>query len=104
MGKTKDDKIQIPISSEKKKLLETRTEELGFSSVPEIMRFLINRLINKSIKIDISSEYIETLDEGTEREVLEGITDIKMGRSIKIDPEKEDFYEKILDYLKKEEK
>lgn len=99
MGKTKDYKLQIPISNETKEMLEFRTEEVGFSSVPEVVRFLINQFVRRSIDINMSTnEYIEVPNEYTRNEILEGLKDLEEGRVKEFDPEDPGFHEKVIKF------
>ena len=44
-------KLQVPISQELNKKLKEKTQELGFSSVSEITRFLLTNLVNGNLSI-----------------------------------------------------
>lgn len=49
----KNERIQIPITAEKKKRLEDKAEEWGFDSSIDMVRFLVNNALNDSLKISI---------------------------------------------------
>ena len=52
----KDTRIQIPISSEKKRHLELKAESAGFDSVTDVVRFLINNFLQENINISLNSK------------------------------------------------
>ena len=49
----KNERIQVPITAEKKQKLEARSEQLGFDGATDMVRFLINNLLNDSIQVSI---------------------------------------------------
>lgn len=97
----KSERIQIPISLQKKKELEAKSEQLGFDTATDAVRFLINNFLKGSINLSLNSEYIELLDSKTEREVLEAIEEMKQDLAITIDPRDPDFHQKMINFANK---
>lgn len=93
----KDSRLQIPISSEKKSLLDVKSEELGFSSSTDAVRFLINNFLKGSINVSINSG-IKTLDKQTEKDILESIKEIEQGKVLELDPRDANFHKKLLKF------
>lgn len=91
-------RIQVPISSDKKKMLEEKSFEAGFDSVTETVRFLINGFLRGTINITVST-VDNKLDKKTELEVLEGLLDVAKGRTQKVDPLSESFHQDVLDIV-----
>lgn len=54
----KNDKIQVPISSEKKELLTKLAMESGFDSATDLLKFLINSFINGDLVIGINHQHL----------------------------------------------
>ena len=86
----KETKLQIPISIKFKKALEKRSEELGFSSANELVRVITHTFISGNLALGIMNpskpEYIEILDEATEKRLGKSLADYKAGRYTTIDP------------------
>ena len=69
----KKDRVQIPITTEKKELLETKSHELGFDSITDAVRFLINCFLNGKINISVNTQSIEPLSRENKIEALENL-------------------------------
>ena len=94
----KKDRVQIPITTEKKELLEAKSIQLGFDSVTDTVRYLINCFLNGKINISINTERIETLDKESEIEILESLLEKAKGKTIKADPHDKNFHKQVLKF------
>ena len=94
----KKDRVQIPITTEKKELLEVKSHQLGFDSVTDAVRYLINCFLNGKINISINTEQVETLSKESEVEVLESLLEKAKGKTIKIDPYDKSFHKQVLKF------
>ena len=84
----KKDRVQIPITAEKKALLEAKSIQLGFDSVTDSVRYLINCFLNGKINISISPEKIEIPDKETEIAIIESLLERAKGKTKKLDSSK----------------
>lgn len=91
-------RLQVPLSEDKKKMLETKSEDVGFASSTDAVRFLINNFLNGSINIDISSGSSEKLDKETELEVLQSLVDKAKGKVKAFNPHDKNFHKNILEF------
>jgi len=82
----KNTKLQIPISQKLKKTLEKRSSELGFSSVNETVRVLLQNFAVGNINIGITqgSTHYPLINLETEKRISESYDDIKKGHYTKI--------------------
>ena len=94
----KKDRVQIPITTEKKELLQVKSHQLGFDSITDTVRYLINCFLNGKINISINTEEIETLNKPSEIEVLEGLLEKAKGKTKKIDPHDKNFHQQVLKF------
>jgi hypothetical protein len=94
----KAERIQIPISSKKKQLLKNKSKKLGFESITDSVRFLINSFLNGSIKISISTGSLSQFSKEEKSEISESIAEKKRGRKKKFNPSDKDFHKKIIQY------
>ncbi len=94
-GKQKTERLQVPISKDKKEALDLMSEQLGFGSTTDTVRFLINNLINGSIDISINNVPVGYFNEETKKEVLESRKDVAAGKVVELDPGDKDFFEKL---------
>lgn len=94
----KNDRVQIPITTEKKELLEAKSHQLGFDSITDTVRYLINCFLNGKINISINTEKIETLSKESEIEVLESLLEKAKGKTKKIDPYDKNFHKHVLKF------
>ena len=81
----KKDRVQIPITAEKKALLEAKSIQLGFDSITDSVRYLINCFLNGKINISISPEQIEIPDKETEIAIIESLLEKAKGKTKKLD-------------------
>lgn len=94
----KKDRVQIPITTEKKELLEVKSHLLGFDSVTDTVRYLINCFLNGKINISINTEQVETLNKESEIEVLESLLEKAKGKTKRIDPHDKSFHKQVLKF------
>ncbi len=82
----KDTKLQVPISQKLKKTLEKRSLELGFSSVNETVRVLLQNFAKGDINIGIIQKNIQypMIDIESEKRMAESYEDYKKGRYTKV--------------------
>jgi|GEM_PF-1365429 len=82
-------KLQVPISQELNKKLKKKTQELGFSSVSEITRFLLTNLVNGNLSIGFvngNSGSIYQEDWGDiEATLREALQEQKKGKTLELD-------------------
>ncbi len=84
----KDTKLQVPISSKMKSMLQKRSEKEGFSSVNEYVRVILHKVIQRDLDFDLIDSHkaaIEVLDDETEKRVAESIEAYKRGEYDTID-------------------
>ena len=94
----KKDRVQIPITTEKKELLEAKSLQLGFDSITDTVRYLINCFLSGKINISINTEQIETLSKEGEIEILESLLEKAKGKTIKVDPHDKNFHKQVLKF------
>jgi len=94
----KNSRLQIPISLEKKELLDSKSEEFGFGSATDAVRFLINNFLTGSINIAINSNPISTLSKTSEIEVIESLLDRAKGKTREFDPRDKNFHKNLLKF------
>ena len=82
-------KLQIPITRELKEMLKEKAEEIGFSSVNEIVRLLITNFAKGNLNISFvhkSKDLIEKINEIDLKNVIaEGLVEYKKGKTKKLD-------------------
>ena len=94
----KKDRVQIPITTEKKELLEAKSQQLGFDSITDTVRYLINCFLNGKINISINTEQAETLSKESEIEVLESLLEKAKGVTKRLDPHDKNFHKQVLKF------
>lgn len=94
----KKERVQIPITTEKKELLEAKSLQLGFDSITDTVRYLINCFLSGKINISINSEPVETLSKESEIEVLESLLEKAKGVTKRFDPHDKNFHRQILKF------
>ena len=94
----KKDRVQIPITTEKKELLEVKSLQLGFDSITDTVRYLINCFLSGKINISINTEQVETLNKESEIEVLESLLEKARGEIKRIDPHDKNFHKQVLKF------
>ena len=94
----KKDRVQIPISTEKKELLEVKSLQLGFDSITDSVRYLINCFLSGKINISINTEQVETLNRQSEIEILESLLEKAKGKTTKVDPHDKNFHKQVLKF------
>ena len=94
----KKDRVQIPITTEKKELLEVKSLQLGFDSITDAVRYLINCFLSGKINISINTERVEILNKESEIEVLESLLEKAKGKTKRIDPHDKNFHKQVLKF------
>lgn len=82
-------KLQVPISKKLNDMARAKAEELGFSSLNDVVRFLINSFATGKLEITASpvNPHTENLEE-LEKIVAQARAEYKRGEAITIDPSK----------------
>ena len=82
-------KLQIPITRELKEMLKQKAEEIGFSSVNEIVRLLITNFAKGNLNISFvprSKDIVEEINETNFKNIIaEGLVEYKKGKTRKLD-------------------
>ena len=94
----KKDRVQIPITTEKKELLEIKSQQFGFDSITDTVRYLINCFLSGRINIAINTESMETLSKENEVEVLESLLEKAKGVTKRLDPYDKNFHKQVLKF------
>ena len=94
----KKERIQIPISLQKKQKLQAISLKLGFDSIIDTVRFLINSILNGSISITVNTKQIEQLNNETEAEVLGSLLEKAKGKTKRFNPSDQDFHNKVIKF------
>ena len=94
----KKDRVQIPITTEKKELLEVKSLQLGFDSITDTVRYLINCFLSGKINISINTEQVETLNKQSEIEILESLLEKAKGRTTKVNPHDKNFHKQVVKF------
>ena len=94
----KKDRVQIPITTEKKELLEAKSLQLGFDSITDTVRYLINCFLSGKINISINTEQVEMLNRQSEIEILESLLEKAKGKTTKVDPHDKNFHKQVLKF------
>lgn len=93
----KDERIQILISKDKKKKLETMAVKHGFDSITDFTRFLYNNLISGSFDFEViflkeakaaKTAYIEKASPKLEKVIKAARKEYKEGKTIKLNSKK----------------
>ncbi len=79
-------KLQVPISKRLNDMAKAKAEELGFSSLNDVIRFLINSFATGKLEISASqvSPHTENIEE-IERLVAEAMAEYERGETKTID-------------------
>jgi len=94
----KKDRVQIPITTEKKELLEVKSQQLGFDSITDTVRYLINCFLNGKINVSINTEQVETINKESEIEILESLLEKAKGKTKRLDPHDKNFHKQVLKF------
>lgn len=94
----RDTRLQVPISWKTKAKLEAKSEELGFGSPTDTVRFLIHNFLKGSINVVIIGDNEKTLSKSDEAEVLEGLADKVKGKVKRVDPRSKNFHKTVLEF------
>ena len=100
----KDTRIQIPISSEKKRHLELKAESAGFDSVTDVVRFLINNFLQENINISLNSKMPSiNLSNEEQDELLKSLEDKKQGKVKVFNPKSASFHKSLIDFAEEDD-
>lgn len=89
-------RLQVPLTTSQKKLLDEKSSILGFSSSTDTVKFLIQNFLIGSINISVSTN--DRLSKLEEKETLLAIAEIQNGNSQIIDPFQKDFHNTLLKF------
>lgn len=76
--------LQVPMTKELKEKAEAVSLDMGFSSLQETIRVLLNKLAKRefSLKVEEQVEEITHLSPAAERKFKKAVADIKAGRNV----------------------
>ena len=82
-------KLQIPITFELKEKLKQKAEEIGFSSVNEIVRLLLTNFAKGNLNLSLVYKPKDIIQETNETDlkniIAEGLVEYKKGKTKKLD-------------------
>ena len=78
-------KLQVPISKELNEQLKEKIKDAGFSSINEVVRFLLTNFANGKLGIAFTNQQQEM---NYEELLLEGLNEYRRGETIPLDPSK----------------
>lgn len=82
-------KLQIPISRDLKELLREKAEEVGFSSVNELIRLLITNFAKGNLNLSFIYKPKDVFEGTNETDlkniIAEGLVEYKKGKTKKLD-------------------
>ncbi len=85
--------LQVPMSKELRDRAEIVSSDLGFSSIQEAIRVLLNKLSKREFSLRVEeAEEITDLSPAAERRFKKAIEDIKAGRNIYKPKNKKEFF------------
>lgn len=79
-------KLQIPISRNIKNLLMARIHAMGFTSLNEALRVLLKQFSEGRINMMFYSDYVQMVDEETEKRIGESLEALSRGKYVDADP------------------
>lgn len=75
--------VQVPMTKELKKKAESVSFDMGFSSLQETIRVLLNKLAKKEFTLKVSeTKEITHLSKAAEKRFKKAVEDIKSGKNI----------------------
>lgn len=75
--------LQVPMTVDLKKQAESVSFDYGFSSLQEVVRFILNKLARRELLITVSEvEEIENLSRASQKRYQKALSDIKKGKNI----------------------
>lgn len=78
-------KLQVPISETLNNKLKKKAEEIGFSSVNEVVRILLTNFINGNLVLSFTTKSTESNTEELKDIIARGLIEYKQGKTKKID-------------------
>jgi len=79
-------KLQIPITLELKEKLKQKAEEIGFSSISDIVRLLITNFAKGNLNLSLVYKPKEIAEETDLKSIVaEGLVEYKKGKTKKLD-------------------
>ncbi len=75
--------LQVPMTIDLKEQAEIVSFDYGFSSLQEVVRFMLNKLARRELSITVSEvEKIESLSPASQKRYQKALSDIKKGNDI----------------------
>jgi len=75
--------LQVPMTIDIKEQAELVSFDYGFSSLQEVVRFMLNKLARRELSITVSEvEKIEKLSLSSQKRYQKALTNIKKGKDI----------------------
>lgn len=75
--------LQVPMTIDLKKQAEIVSFDYGFSSLQEVVRFMLNKLARRELSITISEvEEIKKLSQPSQKRYQKALSDIKKGKDV----------------------
>ena len=86
--------VQVPMDKKLKEKAEAVSIDMGFSSLQETIRVLLNKLARKEFNLKVEEvEEITYLSPKAERKFKKAVEDIKAGRNIYKPKNRKEFFE-----------
>lgn len=74
--------LQVPMTIDLKEQAELVSFDYGFSSLQEVVRFMLNKLARRELSITVSEvEKIESLSPASQKRYSQALSDIKKGKN-----------------------
>ncbi|MEK7633846.1 MAG: hypothetical protein AAB437_03315 [Patescibacteria group bacterium] len=75
--------LQVPMTIDLKEQAELVSFDYGFSSLQEVVRFMLNKLARRELSITVSEvEEIKSLSQASQKRYKQALTDIKNKKNI----------------------
>lgn len=75
--------LQVPMTIDLKEQAELVSFDYGFSSLQEVVRFMLNKLARRELSITVSEvEEIENLSQASQKRYKQALADIKNRKNI----------------------
>lgn len=88
--------FQVPMPKILKEQAEMVAFNYGFSSLQEVVRFILNKLVRGELTITVSeTEQINTLSKASSRRYKQALKDIKSGKNIFKPKNLDDFFKML---------
>ena len=88
--------LQVPMTIDLKKQAEIVSIDYGFSSLQEVVRFMLNKLARRELSITVSEvEEIEKLSQTSQKRYKQALSDIKKGQDIYKPKNSQEFFKML---------